>query len=125
MEAITFFSYPSCTSCRKTKKWLKANEVSFKERHLFRDPPTADELKKILALTSEGMDEILATRSEAYKRLQVNIDEMALSDVIQLLTDEPKLLRRPILLNGERLVIGHNEDALKNLADKPELTLSV
>lgn len=125
MEAVTFFSYPSCTSCRKTKKWLNANQVSFKERHLFRDTPTAVELKKILALTTEGIDEILATRSEAYKRLQVNIDEMALSDVIQLLTEEPKLLRRPILLNGERLVIGHNEDALRNLVAKPEFTLSV
>ena len=125
MEAITFFSYPSCTSCRKTKKWLKANQVSFKERHLFRDTPTVVELKKILTLTTEGIDEILATRSEAYKRLQVNIDEMSLSDVIQLLTEEPKLLRRPILLNGKRLVIGHNEDALRNLVAKPEFTLSV
>ncbi|MFJ7936995.1 ArsC/Spx/MgsR family protein [Peribacillus sp. NPDC096622] len=44
----------------------------------------------------------MATRSEAYKDLQVNIDEMMLSDVIQLLTKEPKLLRRPILIDGEK-----------------------
>ncbi|ASS96231.1 Spx/MgsR family RNA polymerase-binding regulatory protein [Peribacillus simplex] len=115
MAQLTFFSYPSCTSCRKTKKWLRANQVSFDERHLFRETPTVAELKRILELTSEGLDEVLATRSEAYKDLQVNIDEMMLSDVIQLLTKEPKLLRRPILIHGEKLVIGHNVDALRNL----------
>ncbi|MBO1000684.1 transcriptional regulator Spx [Bacillus sp. SD075] len=118
MSQLTFFSYPSCTSCRKTKKWLRANQVPFDERHLFRETPTVKELKRILELTSEGLDEILATRSEAYKDLQVNIDEMMLFDVIQLLTKEPKLLRRPILIEGEKLVIGHNVDALRNLVSK-------
>ncbi|TDL93106.1 Spx/MgsR family RNA polymerase-binding regulatory protein [Vibrio vulnificus] len=118
MAQLTFFSYPSCTSCRKTKKWLSANQVSFDERHLFREAPTVAELKRILELTSEGLDEVLATRSEAYKDLQVNIDEMMLSDVIQLLTKEPKLLRRPILIDGEKLVIGHNVDALRNLVSR-------
>ncbi|MGE7759272.1 Spx/MgsR family RNA polymerase-binding regulatory protein [Peribacillus sp. NPDC097895] len=126
MEQLTFFSYPSCTSCRKTKKWLKANHISFDERHLFRETPTEAELKRILALTTEGLDEVLATRSEAYKGLHVNIDEMLLSDVIQLLTREPKLLRRPILIDGEKLVIGHNEDALRNLVShKVDLKMSM
>ncbi|MBT2645930.1 transcriptional regulator Spx [Bacillus sp. ISL-34] len=125
MAQLTFFSYPSCTSCRKTKKWLRANHVSFDERHLFRETPTA-ELKSILELTTEGHDEVLATRSEAYKDLQVNIDEMMLSNVIQLLTKEPKLLRRPILIDGEKLVIGHNVDALRNLvSQRLDLKMSV
>lgn len=126
MAQLTFFSYPSCTSCRKTKKWLNANQVSFDERHLFRETPTVAELKRILELTSEGLVEVLATRSEAYKDLQVNIDEMMLSDVIQLLTKEPKLLRRPILIDGEKLVIGHNVDALRNLVSRrPDLKMSM
>lgn len=114
-ERITLFSYPSCTSCRKTKKWLTSNQVTFQERHIFRAGPTPDELKKILALTTEGLDEILATRSETFKRLNINMDEMSLSNVLQLLASEPKLLRRPIITDGEKLIIGHNADALKNL----------
>ncbi|MFJ7754908.1 Spx/MgsR family RNA polymerase-binding regulatory protein [Peribacillus muralis] len=120
MERLTFFSYPSCTSCRKTKKWLNANHISFDERHLFRETPTEAELMRILELTTEGLDEVLATRSEAFKGLHVNIDEMMLFDVIQLLTKEPRLLRRPILTDGEKLVIGHNEDALRNLVSKKQ-----
>jgi arsenate reductase/regulatory protein spx len=51
---------------------------------------------------------------------------MMLSDVIQLLTKEPKLLRRPILMDGEKLVIGHNVDALRNLVSRrPDLKMSM
>ncbi|MCY9431961.1 Spx/MgsR family RNA polymerase-binding regulatory protein, partial [Bacillus spizizenii] len=63
MEQLIFYSYPSCTSCRKTKHWLKAHQIEFNERHLFRETPTVEELRYILSLTTEGIDEILATRS--------------------------------------------------------------
>ncbi|BBP90704.1 hypothetical protein BsIDN1_43220 [Bacillus safensis] len=54
-------------AAKQKKHWLKANQIDFKERHLFRETPTLDELKKkILSLTTEGMDEILATRSQAF-----------------------------------------------------------
>ncbi|VEH78900.1 transcriptional regulator of stress [Bacillus licheniformis] len=56
MEELTFYSYPSCTSCRKTKHWLKANQVDFTERHLFRETPNQDELKHIcLSRPKESM----------------------------------------------------------------------
>lgn len=126
MRELTFITYPSCTSCRKTKKWLKANQVSFNERHIFKDTPNPEELKKILELTTEGLDELLATRSIQFKNLPLNLDDLPLSDVLQLLANEPRLLRRPILIDGERLIIGHNEDALKNmLCGKTDTKLSM
>ncbi|KAF0822442.1 Regulatory protein Spx [Cytobacillus firmus] len=41
---MTFFTYPSCTSCGKTKKWLTAHSIDFEERHLFRETPSPREL---------------------------------------------------------------------------------
>lgn len=116
MDELTFFTYPSCTSCRKTKHWLKAHDVHFQERHLFRETPTAKELKKILELTTEGIDEILATRSQTYKDLDLNIDELNLSELLNLITEEPKLLRRPIITDGKKLVVGYNPQALTKMA---------
>ncbi|MFD0048370.1 transcriptional regulator Spx [Actinomycetes bacterium NPDC127524] len=126
MKTLTFFSYPSCTSCRKTKKWLRSNQVTFEERHIFRETPTPDELQEILKLTTEGLDELLATRSETFKSLNLDLDDLKLSDVLQLLSKEPKLLRRPIVTDGEKLIIGHHEDALKSMVHmKNELKLSM
>ncbi|WP_019391497.1 Spx/MgsR family RNA polymerase-binding regulatory protein [Priestia filamentosa] len=118
MENIRFYTYPSCTSCRKTKKWLKGEGVLFSERHLFRETPTYEELINLLRLTTDGIDEILAKRSQEFKKLDINIEELSLSEAVDLLIEHPRLLRRPILTDGQKLVIGYNESALKNLVKK-------
>lgn len=116
LKELTFYSYPSCTSCRKTKKWLVSNSVEFNERHLFKDTPTEKELLEILSLTTDGLDELLATRGVTYKNLGINIEELLLSQVVNLLIEEPKLLKRPILTDGKKLIVGFNPDALKGIA---------
>ncbi|WNF21698.1 Spx/MgsR family RNA polymerase-binding regulatory protein [Mesobacillus jeotgali] len=116
MEELTFYSYPSCTSCRKTKKWLVSNSVKFKERHMFKDTPSKKELMQILSLTTEGLDELIATRGETYKKLDMDMEDLPLSEVIKLVIEEPKLLRRPILTDGKKLIVGFNPDALKKIA---------
>ncbi|MGN7373371.1 transcriptional regulator MgsR [Bacillus halotolerans] len=118
MEQLTFYSYPSCTSCRKTKHWLKAHQIEFNERHLFRETPTMDELKYILSLTTEGIDEILATRSQTFKNLNLKIEDMTVNEVLELLIEKPKLLRRPILVDNRKLVIGYNPGELLKLSKK-------
>ncbi|WP_061859511.1 Spx/MgsR family RNA polymerase-binding regulatory protein [Priestia megaterium] len=118
MEEIKFYTYPSCTSCRKTKKWLVKEDVNFKERHLFRETPTHKEMLELLSMTTEGMDELLAKRSQEYKKLNVDVDSMTLSEVVNLLIEHPRLLRRPILTDGKKLVVGYNESALKSLVKK-------
>ncbi|MEC2198202.1 transcriptional regulator MgsR [Bacillus subtilis] len=117
-QQLTFYSYPSCTSCRKTKHWLKAHQIEFNERHLFRETPTREELKYILSLTTEGVDEILATRSQTFKNLNLNIEEMTVNEVLELLIEKPKLLRRPILVDNKKLVIGYNPGELLKLSKK-------
>lgn len=121
MSAVTFYTYPSCTSCRKTKKWLSAHSVDVQERHLFRETPTRQELLNLLSMTSEGLDELLATRSRTFKSLNVSVDEMPLSAVVDLIIEEPRLLRRPILTDGESLVVGYNLEKLRTLTKKKQV----
>ncbi|KGX90877.1 transcriptional regulator [Pontibacillus halophilus JSM 076056 = DSM 19796] len=115
MSNLTFYTYPSCTSCRRTKAWLKSQEVGFDERHLFRETPTRDELKEILQLTTEGIDEILATRGKTFKALDVDINDLSLNEFVDLVIEEPKLLRRPIITDGKKLVVGYNVDGLRSI----------
>ncbi|MFE7061029.1 Spx/MgsR family RNA polymerase-binding regulatory protein [Sutcliffiella sp. NPDC057660] len=118
MNEIVFYSYPSCTSCRKTKKWLTSNNVNFREKHIFRETPSYEEMLKILSLTTDGIDEILATRSQTFKDLGIDVNELSLSELIKLMIDEPKLLRRPIITNGNKLIVGYNESGLLKIAKK-------
>ncbi len=72
----------------------------------------------LLALTTEGLDEILATRSQTFKDLGKDVNDLPLSEVIQLIVKEPKLLRRPLLTDGKKLVVGYNPEGLQGLASK-------
>jgi regulatory protein spx len=114
-QKLTFFTYPSCTSCRKAKAWLVENGVSYEERHLFKNPPTAEELLEIIKMTTNGLEEILSTRSQRFKNLDVDINDMTVSELLEMLSEEPQLLKRPILTNGEQVIIGYNQSAMKNL----------
>ncbi|WNB93554.1 Spx/MgsR family RNA polymerase-binding regulatory protein [Bacillus sp. NEB1478] len=120
MNSITFYTYPSCTSCRKAKMWLKQNKVTFDERHLFKDTPSVEELREILKLTKAGTEEILAKRSQSFKSLKVDIDELSTNEMLQLLVDNPKLLKRPIVTDGTKLIAGYSPGEMKKLCRKKE-----
>ncbi len=110
---VVFFTYPSCTSCRKTKAWLVEKGIEYEERHLFRNPPTVDELMDIIKRTSNGLEEIMSTRSQMFKNLNVDIENLRVSELLEILSKEPRLLKRPIITSGENLVIGYNKPALE------------
>lgn len=116
MKKLIFYTYPSCTSCRKTKGWLKEHAISYEERHLFRNRPNVAELMELIKLSKSGVEDILATRSATYKQLGIDLDNLPLSQALRLLSEQPKLLRRPILTDGERLVVGYHQDDLMRIA---------
>ncbi len=74
----------------------------------------------LLSLTTDGFDEILATRSQTFKDFGKDVNDLPLSEVIQLIVNEPKLLRRPLLTDGKKLVVGYNPEGLQGLASKRE-----
>lgn len=60
----------------------------------------------------------MATRSQTFKNLNLNIEEMTVNEVLELLIEKPKLLRRPILVDNKKLVIGYNPGELLKLSKK-------
>jgi regulatory protein spx len=120
MNSITFYTYPSCTSCRKAKMWLKQNKVSFEERHLFKETPSVEELRELLKLTKAGTEDILAKRSQSFKSLDVDIYDLSMNELLELLTKNPKLLKRPLVTDGEQLIAGYSPGDMKKLCRNKE-----
>ncbi|MFS8630692.1 MAG: transcriptional regulator SpxA [Bacillales bacterium] len=110
---VTLYTSPSCTSCRKAKAWLEEHGIPYKERNIFSEPLTIEEIKEILRMTEDGTDEIISTRSKTYQTLKVDIDTLPLRELYQLIRDNPGLLRRPIIIDEKRLQVGYNEDEIR------------
>ncbi|GFZ26218.1 transcriptional regulator Spx [Lactobacillus corticis] len=110
---VDLFISPSCTSCRKAKEWLIKHDIPFKERNIFTEPLSKEELLKILRLTENGTEEIISTRSAAFKKLQVNLDDMSIDQLLSLVEKNPGLLRRPIIMDDRRLQVGYKDDEIR------------
>ena len=110
---ITLYTTPSCTSCRKAKAWLQEHDIPFKERHLFSEQMTAEEIKSILRLTEHGTDEIISKRSKDYQNADVNIEQLSISDLFRFIQEKPGILKRPIIIDEKRLQVGYNEDEIR------------
>ncbi|KJY60963.1 Regulatory protein spx [Bombilactobacillus mellifer] len=110
---VILYTSPSCTSCRKAKQWFKDNDIAFKERNIFAQPLTKEEIKKILQMTEDGTEEIISTRSKAYQNIRVDIDDLTIEQLIALIEQNPGLLRRPIMMDDKSLQVGYNEDEIR------------
>lgn len=84
---ITLFLSPSCTSCRKARAWLEKHEVPFKEHNIMTSPLTTEELRNILALTENGTDDIISTRSKIFQKLNVDVEDLSISALIKLIEE--------------------------------------
>jgi len=122
---VTLYTSPSCTSCRKAKAWLEEHDITYKERNIFSEPLTLDEIKEILRMTENGTDEIISTRSKVFQQLDVDIETLPLKDLFHLIQKNPGLLRRPIILDDKRLQVGYNEDEIRRFLPRTVRTFQL
>ncbi|HEN8956306.1 TPA: transcriptional regulator Spx, partial [Streptococcus agalactiae] len=100
-------------SCRKARAWLSKHEVAFEEHNIITSPLNKEELLQILSFTENGTEDIISTRSKVFQKLAIDVDELSTSSLMELISENPSLLRRPIILDKKRMQIGFNEDEIR------------
>ncbi|HBH5933184.1 TPA: transcriptional regulator Spx [Enterococcus faecium] len=110
---LTLYTSPSCTSCRKARAWLQEHQIPFVERNIFSEPLNSSELKAILQMTEDGTEEIISTRSKVFQKLNMDLDDLPLQELLELVQNNPGLLSRPIMIDDKRLQVGFNEDEIR------------
>ena len=61
----------------------------------------------------DGTEEIISTRSKVFQKLDMDLDELPLPELLKLVQENPGLLRRPIMIDEKRLQVGFNEDEIR------------
>lgn len=110
---IKIYTISSCTSCKKAKTWLNAHKLPYKEQNLGKEPISKEEILAILAKTENGVESIISSKNRYAKALNYNIDELSLSEVIELIQENPRILKSPILIDDKRLQVGYKEDDIR------------
>jgi len=107
--SVTIYTQSSCSSSRKALKWLNENNIPYAEKRITSQPLTLAEFKNILSMTEDGTDEIIATNSNDFKNLAIDIEQLSIQELYNLIQQHPRMLRSPILLDEKRIQVGYNE----------------
>ena len=110
---IKIYTISSCTSCKKAKAWLNAHQLPYKEQNLGKEPLTREEILAILTKTENAIESIVSSKNRYAKALDCNLDELSLSEVIDLIQENPRILKSPILIDEKRLQVGYKEDDIR------------
>lgn len=106
-----FIEYPKCTTCRKAKKWLEENHVSFEDRHIVENNPTKEELKEWYEKSGLPLKKFFNTSGNLYKEqnLKDKLPQMTEEDQLELLATNGMLVKRPLVIGDNHILVGFKE----------------
>ena len=108
---VLFVEYPKCTTCQKAKKWLDENGVEYTDRHIKEENPTFEELKKWHEESGLPLRKFFNTSGKLYKEmgLKDKLAQMPEADQIKLLASDGMLVKRPLIIEENRVLVGFKE----------------
>ena len=110
MKKIILYSYLKCSTCRKASKWLESRDFEFKLVDIVKEPPLVNYLNLALEQYSGDKKRIFNTRGKAFKILNLDVNGLSREEIIQLLLNDGKLIKRPFLVyEEEKVILGFNE----------------
>ena len=114
---MIFICYPKCSTCQKAKKWLEENGISFETRHIKEENPSAEELTAWISASGKSIKKFFNTSGLKYKELHIKEKLETLSDEekIQLLASDGMLVKRPLLIDGETVLVGFRPQEWESL----------
>lgn len=92
--------------------------MDFEYRDLLKQPPDLKELRTIAGIAGVELTDLVNTKSQAYKKLQPDLTVLDDEGIAALITGEPRLLKRPLLLQGKNFLSGFKEKEYEELLQK-------
>lgn len=113
MEPLIVYSVKSCNSSNKAKKWLEDKNIDYIDRNTRQSPITVNELIELLKLLPNGLNDIFSRRSSVAQKLDIDLEECSLSEVLKLMESSPSLIKKPIIRKGRKIAIGFSEESMR------------
>jgi arsenate reductase len=115
-----FICYPRCTTCKKAKDWLDKNNIEYDERNIKENNPSKSELKEWISKSGKSIKKFFNTSGTLYRELNVKdkLPNMNEDEQIELLSTDGMLVKRPILVGENTVLVGFKEDAWSSLGGK-------
>ena len=115
---MLFLEYPPCTTCKKAKKWLDDNGISYEDRHIKENNPSYQELKAWYEKSGLPLKKFFNTSGIQYRALELKdkLSGMSEEEQLRLLATDGMLVKRPLAVTETAVLTGFKaEDWEKKL----------
>lgn len=109
---MLFICYPKCSTCKKAKKWLDEHNMEYTERHIVENNPSYDELREWFDKSGLPLKRFFNTSGGLYKEMKLKdkLPTMSEDEQLQLLATNGMLVKRPLVVGDNLVLIGFREN---------------
>ncbi len=108
---MVFICYDKCSTCKKAEQWLRDRGEAFVRREIKAEPPTEAELRAWHAQSGLPLKRFFNTSGMQYRALELKdrLPSMSEQEQLQLLASDGMLVKRPLLIDGETVLLGFRQ----------------
>ncbi|NLP21267.1 MAG: arsenate reductase family protein [Erysipelotrichaceae bacterium] len=112
---MLFICYPKCSTCKKAKKWLDEQNIKYTERHIADDNPSYNELNDWYKKSGLSLRKFFNTSGMIYREMKLKdkLPNMSEEEQLKLLSTDGMLVKRPLVIKGDTVLVGFKEDDWK------------
>jgi arsenate reductase len=114
-DKIKVYQKPTCTKCRTTIGLLKERGAAFETINYYEKPLSFDELRKLIDKLGIAPRDLLRKGEQVYRDLKLAHRQLSDDEVIQLMVENPDLIQRPIVVKGNKAVLGRPPENVDKL----------
>ena len=105
-DKLVIYHNPSCSKSRETLQILEDRNCTPEIIEYLENPPSEQELRNIIALLGVSARDLLRTTEPVYRDAELDDDSLGEDEIIEAICEYPALLQRPIVIMGDKAVIG-------------------
>lgn len=104
--------YPNCSTCKRAQKWLESHDLEYEYRDIKTNNPTETELRTWHTRSGLPLKRFFNTSGLQYRALELKdkLPQMSEDDQFALLSTDGMLVKRPILIGDDFLLVGFKQD---------------
>lgn len=117
---VRIYQYPKCGTCKKALKWLEAHGIDYEAIDLVESPPSRRRLAELVERSGLPVRKWFNTSGQSYRQggFKDKLEQMSDARALDALAADGKLIKRPVLIAGERVLVGFDEGAYRGLAGR-------
>jgi len=112
--SVVIYHNPRCSKSRATLALLGEHGIEADIVEYLQSPPSVEELARILDMLGKQPQELMRRGEEEYKAYIAGRD-LNRAEAIALMVAHPKLIERPIVVNGDKAAVGRPPEAVLNI----------